>query len=56
MKEQLEMITTVRAECVARIVIARENMQSFLEAIQANMDRFLAKATARPDNGKEQKR
>jgi hypothetical protein len=41
-KAKLEQTESVRAECVARIIVAADRMPSFIKALQDNLDRYLA--------------
>jgi hypothetical protein len=41
-KAQLEQIKSVRAECVARIIVAAERMPEFIQALQVRVDAFRA--------------
>lgn len=40
---KLEQIESVRAECVARIIVAAERMPEFVRVLQENLDRYLSK-------------
>ncbi len=42
-KAKLEQIKSIRAECVARIIVAAEKMPSVIEALQGNLDKYLAR-------------
>jgi hypothetical protein len=41
-KAKLEQTESVRAECVARIIVAADRMPSFIEALQGNLEKYLA--------------
>ena len=43
LEEQRQSATSVRAECVARIVVAAERMPGFVEALQTNLDKYRAR-------------
>jgi len=40
---RLKEIKSVRAKCVARIIVAAERMPEFVRVLQANLDSYLAK-------------
>ena len=42
-REQREKLESVRAECVARIIVSPDRMQEFIDAIQANLDKYEGK-------------
>jgi hypothetical protein len=42
-KEQLESLKSVKSTCIARIVIAPERMQNFVNALQTNLEKWLSK-------------
>jgi len=52
-KQQLADIESVRAECVARIVVAGTRMPGFVRALQSNLETFLAN---QEDVGAEEER
>jgi hypothetical protein len=37
---QLDQVETVRAECVARIIVSASQMPEFVEVLQANLDKY----------------
>jgi len=39
---KLKQFESVRAECVARIIVAADRMPGFVEALQANLNKYLA--------------
>jgi hypothetical protein len=41
-KAKLEQVKSVRAECVARIIVAADRMPVFIEALQGNLEKYLA--------------
>jgi len=41
--EQLDRLTEVHTKCIARIVIAPERMQEFVNAMQENLHKYLAR-------------
>ena len=41
-RSQLARMESIRAECVARIIVAPERMPSFIKALQDNFDRYQA--------------
>lgn len=45
-KEVLEKLRSVRAECVARIVVAHARMPDFVKALEINLEKSLAKKAA----------
>jgi len=42
-REQREKLESVRAECVARIIVSPDRMQEFIDAIQANLNQYMGK-------------
>ncbi len=42
-REQWQKIKSVRAECVARIIVAPDRMQEFIDAMQANLNKYMGK-------------
>lgn len=42
-KEVLESLKSIRAECVARIVVAAARMPGFVNALQTNLEKSLSK-------------
>ena len=42
-REQQEKLESVRAECVARIIVSPDRMQEFIDAIQANLNQYMGK-------------
>lgn len=42
-REQQEKLESVRAECVARIIVSPDRMQEFVDAIQANLNKYMGK-------------
>lgn len=42
-REQQEKLESIRAECVARIIVSPERMQEFIDVIQANLNRYMGK-------------
>jgi hypothetical protein len=50
-KEALDNLKSVRAECVARIIVAAARMPGFVKALQTNLERAVSKTTA--DEAKE---
>ena len=42
-REQQEKLESIRAECVARIIVSPERMQEFIDAIQANLNQYIGK-------------
>jgi hypothetical protein len=46
-KEVLEGLKSIRAECVARIVIARDRMPGFVEILRTNLEQSLSKRPAK---------
>jgi hypothetical protein len=42
-KAQLEQIKSVRAECVARIIVAAERLPEFVEVIQGQLEVYRSK-------------
>lgn len=44
--EQIQAIDSVRAECVARIIIARDRMPRFIQALQTNLKKAESKSNS----------
>lgn len=42
-KEELASVTSIRAECIARIVVANARMPGFVNALQTNLAKWLSK-------------
>ena len=42
-REQWQNIKSVRAECVARIIVAPDRMQEFINVMQADLDKYTGK-------------
>ena len=42
-QEVLQSLKSIRANCVARIIVSPERMQKFIDVLQENLDRHLAK-------------
>lgn len=42
-KARLDQIDSVRAECVARIIIAAERMPEFVQVLRDNLERYLSR-------------
>ena len=42
-REQREKLESVRAECVARIIVSPNRMQEFIDAMQANLNKYVGK-------------
>ena len=42
-REQWQNIKSVRAECVARIIVAPDRMQEFINVMQADLDKYVGK-------------
>jgi len=42
-EEQWQTLDAIRAECVARVVVAAEKMPSFIEALQTNLAKYREK-------------
>lgn len=42
-REQREKLESVRAECVARIIVSPDRMQEFINAMQANLNKYVGK-------------
>jgi hypothetical protein len=47
-KAQLEQIKSVRAECVARIIVAAEKMPEFVKVLQVRLEAFRASRQKMP--------
>jgi Protein of unknown function (DUF3467) len=47
-RAQLEQIKSIRAECVARIIVAAEKMPEFLQVLQVRLDAFQARREKMP--------
>lgn len=45
-REAAERIGSVRAECVARIIVAPGRMQEFIDVVQDNLNKYLSKKDA----------
>ena len=41
-RAQIEKIPSVRADCVARIIVSPQRLPDFLKAIQTNLEKFLS--------------
>lgn len=39
-KDQIQGLESVRAECVARVIVSAGRMEGFIESLQTNLDRF----------------
>jgi hypothetical protein len=52
--ERLESIDSVRAECIARVVVATERMPSFVKVLQTNLERALNKERVEQEQKQEQ--
>jgi hypothetical protein len=42
-ERQAKELKTVRAECVARVIVAKERMQDFIQVLQRNLEKQLSK-------------
>ncbi|MCZ7569916.1 MAG: DUF3467 domain-containing protein [Ardenticatenaceae bacterium] len=42
-REQLNQMKSVRAECVGRIIVAAEKMPDFVRVLQANLETYLSR-------------
>jgi len=40
LKEQLAGLESIRADCIARVIVATSKMPEFVEALQANLGKF----------------
>jgi hypothetical protein len=52
-KAQLEQIKSIRAECVARIIVAGERMAEFVDVLQKRLDIFQASREKLPPQASE---
>lgn len=47
-QEALENLKSIRATCVAQIIVAKDRMPAFLEAIRTNFEKFESKKSPEP--------
>jgi hypothetical protein len=46
-KEVLESIKSIRADCVARIIVSPDRMPGFVNALQTNLENFLSNKSSK---------
>lgn len=46
---KLDKMESVRAECIARIIVSKDRMPRFIQALQTNLDRAVEKETAKQE-------
>lgn len=47
-KEVLESLKSIRAQCIARIIVSASRMPKFVSALQTNLEKALSKKSSQP--------